>query len=263
VKSKKLQKPKWTGDKKEYMRRYMPYWRQNKQSIESKQRNCNRHKSSIENWIKAKVYSALDEDQKPGKLYKDFAPDLHPKYIIDLYNKNPRCVYTGLKLDYDSNLSSLFNLSIDRIDNKLPHLKNNIQLTCSGINLARNNASDEDVKFFIRALRGEAQHGFSRIYYDFINSKIRQFKISEGDKCDLTLDFVLELWKNQKGRCALSGLIMAGMRFPCFSMSVDRIDNSKYHTQDNVRLTTIAMNRARKSLPDKEILLWLKAIREA
>jgi hypothetical protein len=68
----------------------------------------------------------------------------------------------------------------------------------------------------------------------------------------LPTDFIHELWEKQGGKCCLTGtdfeLVTGGncgyKRFNPNSASVDRIDNSKGYTPDNVRLVCTAINLA-------------------
>jgi hypothetical protein len=66
---------------------------------------------------------------------------------------------------------------------------------------------------------------------------------------DLTVDFVLALYESQNGKCALTGLEfdyardINFVRRP-FAPSIDRIDNKKGYTKDNVRFVCVAVNIA-------------------
>jgi len=72
-----------------------------------------------------------------------------------------------------------------------------------------------------------------------------------NENFELTLDFVTNLWKTQKGRCALSGLTFHDEYFSStfvkrpFAPSIDRIDCSKPYAKNNVQLVCIAVNFAR------------------
>lgn len=77
-----------------------------------------------------------------------------------------------------------------------------------------------------------------------------------GWSCDLTLDFLCALWEEQGGLCALTGKTLSlekeKQRWGGILVSLDRIDSSKGYTQDNVWLTTTAVNYAKgvQSLED-------------
>jgi hypothetical protein len=72
---------------------------------------------------------------------------------------------------------------------------------------------------------------------------------------DIALDDLLELWINQRGRCAKTGVVM---RFNsgdlqnknAYACSVDRIDNDNGYVVGNVRLLTHWANNAKSTWPD-------------
>ena len=74
---------------------------------------------------------------------------------------------------------------------------------------------------------------------------------------DLTLDYLLELWTLQDGRCAISGLPFddreryeeAFVATP-WAPSIDRIENDRGYTTDNVRLVCMVANFALNEWPD-------------
>lgn len=76
-----------------------------------------------------------------------------------------------------------------------------------------------------------------------LKGAIHRSKI-KGENCSLTLDYLKSIWT---GRCQLSGLpfsdLQNGRQHP-FRPSIDRIDNSKGYTNDNVRIILWALNLA-------------------
>ena len=73
---------------------------------------------------------------------------------------------------------------------------------------------------------------------------------------DLTVGNVTEIWDNQTGRCALSGLAFSEERYEHarvkmpFAASIDRIDDKKGYVLGNVRLVCAAANFARNQWGD-------------
>ena len=57
-----------------------------------------------------------------------------------------------------------------------------------------------------------------------------------GRKGDITLDTILDLLILQKGRCCISNIPLNLIQTGQFTMSIDRIDNTKPHDMNNVRL---------------------------
>lgn len=83
------------------------------------------------------------------------------------------------------------------------------------------------------------------------NSCMTRSKAS-GLEFNLTLSFLEELYLSQNGCCAISGEPMTiksqSNRLNSTIVSVDRIDNSRGYTQDNVQLVTGKVNFMRGNL---------------
>lgn len=82
---------------------------------------------------------------------------------------------------------------------------------------------------------------------------------------DITLDYLLDLWKEQNGLCALSGIKMtyelkAG-RTPT-NLSLDKIDREKGYVKGNVQLVCMACNQIKSDLSDKDMYYFCKKIVE-
>lgn len=78
----------------------------------------------------------------------------------------------------------------------------------------------------------------------------------------VTTDGLMEIWTDQSGRCAISGLAMTwcgGKQLPT-SVSLDRIDQSGGYTKCNLRLVCHAVNAFRGIMSDVEMLHMAKAI---
>ena len=73
---------------------------------------------------------------------------------------------------------------------------------------------------------------------------------------------LLELYDQQEGLCALSGVRMTwatGSASPT-SISVDRIDPTKGYVEGNVRLVCMAVNAFRSTMDDAGLLKFAKAL---
>ena len=70
---------------------------------------------------------------------------------------------------------------------------------------------------------------------------------------DITADFMFQMWLDQDGCCALSGIKMVwgGGKATSTSMSIDRIDQSRGYYKDNVRLICHAINSFRGKMSDE------------
>lgn len=81
----------------------------------------------------------------------------------------------------------------------------------------------------------------------------------------LDSDFLNELYKKQRGLCAISGVEMTyeqrGGRCPS-NISLDRIDSSKGYTKDNVQLVCHIVNTMKMQYSVKELVFWCTKIVE-
>jgi hypothetical protein len=80
---------------------------------------------------------------------------------------------------------------------------------------------------------------------------------------DFTWEFLLDIWNNQNGVCAISKIPMT------FEMnngrintnvSVDRINSSKGYLQDNIQLVCMAVNQMKNDLEINELIYFCKQI---
>ena len=75
---------------------------------------------------------------------------------------------------------------------------------------------------------------------------------------------VLELWRDQAGLCAVTGLPMTltSDRLNMTKASLDRVDSSKPYTRENVRLVCLWVNLAKSELSDSELREWCMKVVE-
>lgn len=83
---------------------------------------------------------------------------------------------------------------------------------------------------------------------------------------DLTVAQLMQMWEDQKGLCAVTGLKMTwgngknGGRVNAFSVSIDRINHRKDYTKKNVRLVCHAVNSFRGQMTDAAMVEMAKCI---
>ena len=238
-------------DYKERNREYVRKSR-SKLTIEQKQYRNQSYCRSWDGWIKRHVYSAILEDRDKNRV-----SNITPSQIYELYERFRCCALTGVELTHDK---SLWSLSIDRINNSIGHTVENVQITCMGINLAKNRHTNEDVRYLISCLKNENLFIPDKISRDYI-SVIRRNIESRDITANINTDILLELYHKQSGRCALTNIRLACYPHPMLSISVDRINNDLGHVIGNIRLVVKAINRARKNKPDTQVMKWLDDIR--
>lgn len=85
---------------------------------------------------------------------------------------------------------------------------------------------------------------------------------------DLDADYLRELWTQQRGRCALSGIRMELPRNSLewerardpWKPSLDRIDPARPYARDNVRFVTVIGNLARGRFADDVLVRFCEAV---
>lgn len=89
-----------------------------------------------------------------------------------------------------------------------------------------------------------------------INSKVssaRQRARNKNMAFDLDIDFIQNLWEDQKGLCALTGKKMSlrgnkNSEETFNSFSIDRIDSTRGYTKDNVHLIRWGVNSIKNNM---------------
>lgn len=84
---------------------------------------------------------------------------------------------------------------------------------------------------------------------------------------DLTVEFLEELFEEQKGLCPITGfeITLEGtqeFKKKRFTASLDRIDSSKGYTKDNVWFVTLQANYMKSQLTMEELVNWCQRIVE-
>lgn len=93
------------------------------------------------------------------------------------------------------------------------------------------------------------------------SSKKRAIKLGMG--FDLSLRYLTNLWLTQKGRCAISDVIMSphsghyNEKNP-YRISIDRVNNNLGYVKGNVRLLTHFMNNAKSTWDDDLLFEFAK-----
>lgn len=84
----------------------------------------------------------------------------------------------------------------------------------------------------------------------------------KGIEFTLTTEFLKELWAKQDGKCALSGVTLGAIGDGYLSPSIDRIDNEKGYTEDNVWWLAWRVNEAKRDMLLDDFILMCKSISE-
>jgi hypothetical protein len=103
----------------------------------------------------------------------------------------------------------------------------------------------------------------------FLRYSLAGLKHSRKKREDLefaiTVADLVELWEEQEGRCALSGLVMTrhrGFGETTTNASVDRIDPAKGYVRSNIQLVCWQANKMKHTLPQPEFFFWIRQIND-
>ena len=86
-----------------------------------------------------------------------------------------------------------------------------------------------------------------------------------GKECDLTIDYIKDLWKKQNGKCAITRIPLihpTKATNKCLMASLDRIESDKGYIIGNVQFVTCAINYAKNSHSDSDIRDFIKLVFE-
>ncbi len=100
-----------------------------------------------------KIYAQI-KHQRRGDRALGRECDINVQYVLDLFNKqNGKCALTGVDMTLPDVGRSIFDLSIDRIDNSKGHIKGNVHLVCQGVNFMRNAYTVEEAHQLLAAIK--------------------------------------------------------------------------------------------------------------
>lgn len=92
----------------------------------------------------------------------------------------------------------------------------------------------------------------------FIHSKLKKIK----RRSNLNIDYLMQIFNNQNGRCAITNIKMTTIFGDQLSISIDRIDSSIEYLIGNVQLVCKAINLAKQHHTQEETLELVRLIRE-
>lgn len=97
----------------------------------------------------------------------------------------------------------------------------------------------------------------------FISRLMAGAKQRKNLKFNLDLNYLEELYKNQKGKCAISKINMsniAGKGHIDTNISIDRIDSTKGYIKGNVHLVCYIINRMKTDLELKDFKSYCRKV---
>lgn len=116
-----------------------------------------------------------------------------------------------------------------------------------------------------RLTPGNRRDEFTPFRWFILRSKQRD-KLKSRES-DITVEFLKQLWDYQAQTCPLTGWTMilpqdtnGWKEHHPANASIDRIDNAKGYTKDNVRFISIIANYARNQWTDSELFAFCKSV---
>ena len=111
---------------------------------------------------------------------------------------------------------------------------------------------------------------FSPFKYFIAKAKQRsKTKKGKYKSYNITLEYLKDLWEDQNGICAISGVKMklpatlAENRYSPFCASLDRIDSESGYIQGNVQFVTQFCNLGKRDFKEGQVLKFILAIKSA
>lgn len=114
------------------------------------------------------------------------------------------------------------------------------------------------------------QHNSPRDYLRSTIAKAKYGAKKRGLVWDLDIDQVMQIWNEQGGRCALSGVLMQaakdgkGRKGKDLNVSLDRIDQDKGYTfkPRNVQLVCLRVNLMKHDMEEHDFYWWCQNVME-
>lgn len=141
---------------------------------------------------------------------------------------------------------SCFNRNSARLDKLSPYCKE-----CTLINIEENDG--------YRAKTNKARDN----YVDWIklnhNNRISRCR-NRGIECSVDVDYLIDLWDRQNGRCAYTGIKLGWYSNSVFSAQLDRINPSLQYVEGNVVWCNKGFNNLKNSHDLNEVLNYFNQI---
>jgi hypothetical protein len=200
------------------------------------------------NYIKTLLQAAHKRSIKKN-LEFDLTYEIVLNLLVEQENK---CIYCDCSLQTIGNIGKRQPdvASIDRRDSSLGYTNNNSQMTCMFCNYAKNRWSDEEYKVFLSCLRNKNNDEFVKeVKYKDWRWKTLSCIRKYDKNSSLTLQWLDTQLEKQGWKCHYSGLHLIPKQGKpyMFQPSIERLDNTKPHTQDNCMIVCLSLNLGRCS----------------
>lgn len=126
--------------------------------------------------------------------------------------------------------------------------------------IGKRNSEQSCPESFIKAVWGQRRRYIT--FHLKTGTNRKGDKLMKQSKHEITIDtdYLISLWKSQKGKCAITNMPMAHKFKNLRSISVDRIDSAKGYIIGNVQLVCQWVNLAKGSHSDDEFRKIIKEL---
>lgn len=244
--------------------------------LNGKRLYCTEHKLdthiSLKHMIHGDLYSSLytvlfTVKHKDKKLKRTF--DLTMDFLFNIYEKqHKQCFYCKNTLNVKNcNKKNLDQVSIDRKDSTLGHIKDNCVLTCLFCNFSKSNNSVDTFKLFLKFIKNPKRKYNFKVEdktFDWISPIMYRIK-NINKETNITKKWLKEQFEEQNGLCKYTKIpmiITEESRF-IFQPSIERVDCTKKYTKDNCVLVLLATNYGRSDFPLEDYLDYVKNLKKS
>ncbi|ARA72068.1 hypothetical protein BNJ_00240 [Kaumoebavirus] len=248
-----------------------------KEKNEKKKKMLSTNVESYYSWLKSNLKQADKKynlklikrgSNQPPRMF-NLTNDII-KECIEKYEG--KCVYTGMTLKWSLDAPPNERGTLDRIDPALGHVEGNIQPTSITLNQMKNNLTDAEFRQLLTYIRNEEvlpiipmDNAHEKIRSAINNMRKRNLK-KFGTELTVTREDIWNLAEQQDFRCTVTGLPLSFTEEEMYSAdpkdlfnaSVDRIDNAKPYTLDNIHIVNYYANVGRNDMTLEDFLLYLE-----
>lgn len=222
------------------------------------------HGTSLHNSLSKLVNCVRNKDKDKNRNF-----NLTLEYTFYLYIKqNKQCFYckNTLNVENDCNKKYLDQVSIDRKDSTLGHIKDNCVLTCLFCNWSKHNNSVDTYNLFLKSIKKpNKKHVFDieDKSFNWITPIFSRIK-TKNPETNITKKWLKEQFEHQNGLCKYTKIpmiITETNRF-IFQPSIERVNCDLSYTQENCVLVTLGANFGRNDFPLEDYLDYLEILRK-
>lgn len=230
-------------------------------------------------YMKKKFTKFIIDGCKGSDRKKKVDPKTLENYIDEdfimgkLEEQNYHCISCNIKLTTEKGNRDLNLVSVDRIDNSKYHTKDNCRVTCLFCNRGRNCSRLDNFNLYIDSLKNKTKQNFENFQIDKnwaynLYNRCKQYDLKRFNLIpDITIEWIMRKLMENDYKSEYTGIKMFpasaknnNKGFP-FKPSIDRIDNSKPHNKDNVKIVCMAENYGRNDCDVDKFVEHLKVIR--